>query len=98
MLQNLANKPLYAKEEYMRTLHPFVEGNKPRIEQFLNDLCEVGDFFETLEVRRSISTALFACSLLSADGPIHGSVEEGRGNQHYSERAVQHTFTSSATH
>jgi Ras GTPase-activating-like protein IQGAP2/3 len=50
MLQNLANKPLYAKEEYMRSLHPFVENNKTRINAFLNNLCEVGDFFETLEV------------------------------------------------
>ena len=29
----------------------FVENNKARINQFLNDLCEVGDFYETLEVR-----------------------------------------------
>jgi Ras GTPase-activating-like protein IQGAP2/3 len=50
MLQNLANKPMYAKEEYMKTLHPFVENNKKRINLFLNNLCEVGDFYETLEV------------------------------------------------
>ena len=47
---NLANKPSYAKEAYMMTLHPFVENNKARINQFLNNLCEVGDFYETLEV------------------------------------------------
>lgn len=50
MLQNLANKPSYAKEAYMMTLNPFVENNKARINQFLNNLCEVGDFYETLEV------------------------------------------------
>lgn len=50
MLQNLANKPSYAKEAYMITLNPFVENNKARINQFLNNLCEVGDFYETLEV------------------------------------------------
>ena len=50
MLQNLANKPSYAKEAYMITLNPFVENNKARINQFLNSLCEVGDFYETLEV------------------------------------------------
>lgn len=50
MLQNLANKPSYAKEAYMITLNPFVENNKARINQFLNNLCEVGDFYESLEV------------------------------------------------
>jgi len=50
MLQNLANKPSYAKELYMATLNPFVENNKARINQFLNSLCEVGDFYDTLEM------------------------------------------------
>ncbi|GJJ08690.1 hypothetical protein Clacol_002909 [Clathrus columnatus] len=50
MLQNLANKPSYAKELYMITLNPFVENNKARINQFLNNLCEVGDFYDTLEM------------------------------------------------
>ena len=52
MLQNLANKPSYSKEVYMMSLNPFVENNKARINQFLNNLCEVGDFYESLEVRR----------------------------------------------
>ena len=50
MLQNLANKPSYAKEQYMMSLNPFVESNKVRMNQFLNNLCEVGDFYESLEV------------------------------------------------
>ncbi|CAE6461807.1 unnamed protein product [Rhizoctonia solani] len=50
MLQNLANKPSYAKEAYMSTLNPFVENNKARINVFLNNLCEVGDFYESLEL------------------------------------------------
>ncbi|KAG6837380.1 hypothetical protein H0H93_010538 [Arthromyces matolae] len=50
MLQNLANKPSYSKEAYMITLNPFVENNKARINQFLNNLCEVGDFYDTLEM------------------------------------------------
>lgn len=57
MLQNLANKPSYAKEAYMITLNPFVENNKARINQFLNNLCEVGDFYDTLEVRLPESPA-----------------------------------------
>ncbi|KAK4689403.1 Ras GTPase-activating-like protein IQGAP2/3, partial [Tremellales sp. Uapishka_1] len=50
MLQNLANKPSYSKEQYMMSLNPFVESNKQRINQFLNNLCEVGDFYESLEL------------------------------------------------
>lgn len=39
----------------MMSLNPFVEGNKARINQFLNNLCEVGDFYESLEVCPPIS-------------------------------------------
>lgn len=53
MLQNLANKPSYSKEAYMANLNPFVEANKAKINAFLNSLCEVGDFYDTLEVRRT---------------------------------------------
>jgi Ras GTPase-activating-like protein IQGAP2/3 len=61
MLQNLANKPTYSKELYMMALNPFVEENKERILQFLNDLCEVDDFYEILEVGDWCSTAKHAC-------------------------------------
>jgi Ras GTPase-activating-like protein IQGAP2/3 len=50
MLQNLANKPSYAKESYMLPTNPFVDDNKQRMNKFLNELCEVGDFYETLEM------------------------------------------------
>lgn len=60
MLQNLANKPSYAKEQYMMTLNPFVENNKARINQFLNNLCEVGDFYDTLEVSYCYPRRLFS--------------------------------------
>ncbi|CAO3686002.1 unnamed protein product [Rhizopus stolonifer] len=50
MIQNLANKPSYAKEGYMIPTNVFVEKNKKRTNQFLNDLCEVGDFYEQLEM------------------------------------------------
>jgi Ras GTPase-activating-like protein IQGAP2/3 len=50
MLQNLANKPSYAKETYMIPTNPFVEYNKQRTNKFLNDLCEVADFYEQLEM------------------------------------------------
>lgn len=50
MLQNLANKPSYAKEPYMVKLQPFINRNKERINKFMLDLCEVQDFYETLEM------------------------------------------------
>ncbi|KAI9754077.1 MAG: MutS-like protein [Chaenotheca gracillima] len=50
MLQNLANKPSYAKEPYMAKLQPFIESNKERVNKFLLDLCEVQDFYESLEM------------------------------------------------
>lgn len=50
MLQNLANKPSYAKESYMMSLNGFVDSNKSRMNLFLNSLCDVGDFYDTLEM------------------------------------------------
>ncbi|KAJ2996142.1 glyceraldehyde-3-phosphate dehydrogenase 1 [Globomyces sp. JEL0801] len=49
LLQNLANKPSHTKEPFMSVLNPFVEHNELRFQKFLNDLCEVGDFYESLE-------------------------------------------------
>ncbi|KAK7033121.1 hypothetical protein R3P38DRAFT_3186668 [Favolaschia claudopus] len=69
MLQNLANKPSYSKEAYMMTLNPFVENNKARINQFLNNLCEVGDFYETLEMDQYMA-------LSKKDLVIHISLNE----------------------
>lgn len=50
MLQNLANKPSYAKEPYMAKLQPFVQSNKERVNKFMLELCEVQDFYESLEM------------------------------------------------
>lgn len=50
MLQNLANKPSYAKEPYMVRLQPFIHQNKERVKRFMLDLCEVQDFYESLEM------------------------------------------------
>src|ERR1700761_3332997 len=50
MLQNLANKPTYAKEPYMAKLQPFIQRNKDRVNKFMLDLCEVQDFYESLEM------------------------------------------------
>lgn len=50
MLQNLANKPSYAKEPYMAKLQPFIHKNKESVNKFMLDLCEVQDFYESLEM------------------------------------------------
>lgn len=50
MLQNLANKPSYSKEPYMASLQPFIHKNKDRCNRFMLDLCEVQDFYESLEM------------------------------------------------
>lgn len=55
MLQNLANKPTYAKEPYMENLSSFIDKNKSRINRFLNDLCEVPDFYESLEMDQYVA-------------------------------------------
>jgi Ras GTPase-activating-like protein IQGAP2/3 len=55
ILQNLANKPTYSKEAHMVVLSPFIESNKPRVNRFLNELCEVGDFYESLEMDQYIA-------------------------------------------
>ena len=56
LLQNLANKPTVTKEPFMSVLNPFVEHNEVRFQKFLNQICEVGDFYEALEVKvKSVS-------------------------------------------
>ena len=39
----------------MANLAPFVQHNKVRINKFLNDLCEVGDFYDTLEMDQYVA-------------------------------------------
>ncbi|KAI9669682.1 MAG: glyceraldehyde-3-phosphate dehydrogenase 1 [Alyxoria varia] len=55
MLQNLANKPSASKERYMEALQPFLAGNKDRIQKFLLDICEVQDFYESLEMDQYVA-------------------------------------------
>ncbi len=97
MLQNLANKPSYSKEAYMATLNPFVENNKARINQFLNNLCEVGDFYDTLEVQSSPPRQSNAHPT-SSDGPVYGSLQEGHDDPHHVKRIVQHPLLDLATY
>jgi hypothetical protein len=75
----------------MATLNPFVENNKARINQFLNSLCEVGDFYDTLEVQTCPHCSANAHHI-SPDGPIYGSLKEGHDDPHHLERTVQHSL------
>ncbi|KAK9431092.1 Rho GTPase activation protein [Lipomyces doorenjongii] len=55
MLQAVANKSTYSKEPYMASVSAFVDGNKVRMNKFLNDLCDVPDFYETLELDQYVA-------------------------------------------
>ncbi|KAJ2290008.1 RasGAP protein, partial [Coemansia sp. RSA 2706] len=63
LLQNLNNKPTYAKEQYMAALGPFVDANRARINAFLNSLCEVGDFYENMEMDQYVALTKHDISL-----------------------------------
>ena len=72
----------------MITLNPFVENNKAKINAFLNQLCEVGDFYETLEVRSHGDHSPGTRQVLthmSADGSVYGPIEEGLDDPHYAQ-------------
>lgn len=74
------------------TLNPFVENNKARINQFLNNLCEVGDFYDTLEVSDGYPRCVYPSFYASLDGSIHGTVQKGSHDTYHHERVVQHSF------
>ena len=85
LLQNLANKPSYSKENYMMALNSFVETNKLRFNKFLNELCEVGDFYEALEVRKSCFSSFFKFNhIFTLDGSIRCLVKKGNTTEYYS--------------
>lgn len=73
----------------MMTLNPFVENNKARINQFLNNLCEVGDFYDTLEAITFVilpyASADFFFFFWLLDGSIHGTFEKGSDDSHHDE-------------
>ncbi|KAK1451399.1 GTPase-activator protein for Ras-like GTPase [Colletotrichum melonis] len=82
MLQNLANKPSYAKEPYMAKLQPFIYQNKERINKFMLDLCEVGDFYESLEMDNYVALSKKDLELsitLNEIYAMHGLIEKHNG-------------------
>ncbi|KAI0449396.1 GTPase [Xylaria acuta] len=82
MLQNLANKPSYAKEPYMAKLSPFIQQNKDRVNKFMLDLCEVQDFYESLEVDQYVALTNKNIELsitLNEVYAMHGLIEKHSG-------------------
>ncbi|KAI1165955.1 GTPase [Nemania serpens] len=82
MLQNLANKPSYAKEPYMAKLSPFIQGNKDRVNKFMLDLCEVQDFYESLEMDQYVALTKNNLELsitLNEIYAMHGLIEKHGG-------------------
>ncbi|KAJ2990042.1 hypothetical protein NUW58_g3157 [Xylaria curta] len=82
MLQNLANKPSYAKEPYMAKLAPFIQQNKDRANKFMLDLCEVQDFYESLEVDQYVALTNKNIELsitLNEVYAMHGLIEKHSG-------------------
>lgn len=82
MLQNLANKPSYAKEPYMAKLQPFIQSNKDRLNRFLLDLCEVQDFYESLEMDNYVALSKKDLELditLNEIYAMHGLIEKHHG-------------------
>ena len=79
MLQNLANKPSYAKEPYMARLQPFIHQNKERVNRFMLDLCEVQDFYESLEMDNYVALSkkdLELCITLNEVYATHSLLEK----------------------
>ncbi|KAI0868019.1 GTPase [Hypoxylon argillaceum] len=79
MIQNLANKPSYAKEPYMAKLSPFIQQNKDRVNKFMLDLCEVQDFYESLEVDQYVALTKNNLELsitLNEVYAMHGLIEK----------------------
>ncbi|KAI0388858.1 GTPase [Xylariaceae sp. FL0594] len=79
MLQNLANKPSYAKEPYMAKLSPFIQKNKDRVNKFMLDLCEVQDFYESMEMDNYVALSKRDLELsitLNEVYAMHGLIEK----------------------
>lgn len=55
MMQNLVNQVTQVKEPYMAHLNPFVENNREKIQKFLMDICDVPDFYPSLEIEQYLA-------------------------------------------
>ncbi|KAL0468257.1 putative RasGAP group protein [Neurospora intermedia] len=90
MLQNLANKPSYAKEPYMAKLQPFIHANKDKVNRFMLELCEVQDFYETLEMDNYVALSKKDLQLditLNEIYAMHGLLEKHAGELYKDENS-----------
>ncbi|KAK7698239.1 RasGAP protein [Diaporthe eres] len=97
MLQNLANKPSYAKEPYMAKLQPFIQSNKERINKFMLDLCDVQDFYESLEMDNYVALSKKDLELsitLNEIYAMHGLIDKHRNEICKDENSHLHIIMS----
>lgn len=97
MLQNLANKPSYAKEPYMAKLQPFIQSNKERINKFMLDLCDVQDFYESLEMDNYVALSKKDLELsitLNEIYAMHGLIDKHRNELCKEETSHLHIIVS----
>lgn len=97
MLQNLANKPSYAKEPYMAKLQPFIQSNKERINKFMLDLCDVQDFYESLEMDNYVALSKKDLELsitLNEIYAMHGLIDKHRNELCKDENSHLHIIMS----
>ena len=79
MLQTLVNKPAVYKEPFMQCVEPFFTENKPRVHAFLYTVCNVGDFYDTMELDQYIGLSKRDLSIsitLNEMYHMHALVEE----------------------
>lgn len=69
VLQHLVNNPAHEKGSFVHHLKPFVATHRARLVEFLQSLCNVGDFYDTLELYRYMD-------LSKQDKKLHVSVNE----------------------
>lgn len=51
-IQQLVNNPTFSKEAYMEPFKPAIEMHRTAMMQFLHSLCNVPDFYETIEMNQ----------------------------------------------
>jgi Ras GTPase-activating-like protein IQGAP2/3 len=91
LLQNVVNQPTHNKEPYITPLQPFVDDNAQRVVKFLNDICEVPDFYETLEMDQYIA-------LSKKDLSLDITLNEVYSMHHLLEKHIEHLAPDKANH
>lgn len=69
VFQHLVNNPAHEKGSFVQHLKPFAAIHRRRLVEFLQSLCNVGDFYDTLELHRYMD-------LSKQDKKLHVSLNE----------------------